>query len=92
MVTLSSPLRGRARLQVGRFIRTVARRGEMDLKRTVRVSSPQGRRWKGRFFYYINVREDTGFIPSELTASSRDKRPLGVFVEIEIITKSPSSP
>jgi len=64
----------------------------MDLKRTVHVSSPQGIRWKGRFLYYVNVRENTGFIPSEHTASSRDKRPLGVFVEIEVSIKSPSSP
>jgi len=91
MVTLSSPLRGRARLQVGRFICTAARRGEMDLKRTIHVSSPQGIRWKGRFLYYVNVRENTSFVPSEHTASSRDKRPLGVFVEIEVIKKSPSS-
>jgi len=90
-VTLSSPLRGRARLRVGRFIRAVARRGEMDLERTIHASSPQGIRWKGRFFYDINVRENTGFMPSEHTASSRDKRPLDVFVEIEVSTKSPLS-
>jgi hypothetical protein len=70
----------------------VARCGEMDLKRTIHVSSPQGNRWKDRFFCYVNVRENTGFIPSEHTASSRDKRPLGVFVEIGVNTKSPSSP
>jgi hypothetical protein len=71
---------------------SIWRCGEMDLKRTSHVSSPQGIRWKDRFFCYVNVREYTGFIPSERAASSRDKRPLGVFVEIGVNTKSPSSP
>jgi hypothetical protein len=64
----------------------------MDLKKTVHVSLPRGIRWKGSFHNYVNVMENTGFIPSEHTASGRDKRPLGVFVEIEVSIKSPSSP
>lgn len=83
-LTLTSPVSARATMSVGKDKKAVAMRPNHGSGQTVVFPQPVGFPWRGKYFYTLRIRSDTGFYPSRLDRSSTDGRFLGVFVRAKI--------
>ena len=81
-VTLSTPVDGRAAVELGGFERDVEWTKDGGREQIVTFRAPRTFSWKGKHLYALEVEAKSGFYPYRIEKHSLDKRYLGVFVRL----------